>query len=58
LKTNFIVDLIATIPFRYLKLTKNHMILDLFQLLKLLRLKKLLAHLSYRALQEVIKGIF
>jgi len=58
LKTNFIVDLIATIPFRYLKLTKNPMILDLFQLLKLLRLKKLLAHLSYRALQEVIKGIF
>ncbi len=50
LKTNFIVDLIATIPFRYLKLTKNPMILDLFQLLKLLRLKKLLAHLSYRAL--------
>ena len=58
LRTNFIIDLLATIPFRYMHLTKNPMYLDLFQLLKLLRLKKLVAHLSYRALQEVIKGIF
>jgi len=30
LRTNFIIDLVATIPFRYLHLTKNPMYLDLF----------------------------
>ena len=47
---DFVIDLIATIPFYYLKVTDNEQTLELLQLLKLLRLRKLLVTMNASAI--------
>jgi hypothetical protein len=47
---DFIIDLIATIPFSYLRVTDNDTTLELLQLLKLLRLRKLLITMNASAI--------
>lgn len=55
---DFIIDLIATIPFSYLQVTDNDTTLELLQLLKLLRLRKLLITMNASAIQNVVKAFF
>jgi len=58
LKRFFIIDFLATVPLRYMMLTDDPDTLQLFQLLKLLRLPKLQSVMDTKNFQDMIKSAF
>lgn len=58
LKRFFIIDFLATVPLRYMMLSDEPDTLQLFYLLKLLRLPKLQSVMDTKNFQDMIKSVF